>query len=205
MDNSTLLGNWLSALFGVDTGTSPGINETMSGTTDDWGSIVFPVISSGKYVMTFTGSTIVGGTSTKTIYPDELTITIILATTNSQMTVNKWDYLNGTLSTFVPNSSWVFLNLTYKDASLSTTQLTFYVNYPNQTTKYIKVFPATPPSVNQSINTSYAVSNVKGNAYVWGWYSNSTTFGNSSGSQGITMSGPQGILVDIFTPRTGWE
>lgn len=204
MMTSTIQGNWLETLFGISQGSSPALNNTiMTGLSDDYGKIAFPMISSGVYTMTFTDSRLLGGTATKRVTPDQSAVTIVLATTAGEVPLAWGDYINATLYTNDAADPTIYLNLSYNDTSLSTTSIIFFVQYPNYSYVYLANMPATP-TTNQSKILGYPVQNVRGSAYVWGYYANST-FGNLSKSTGITFNGPSGGLLDIFSPHSGWE
>lgn len=204
MTGTPIPGNWWNTLYGISTSISPVFNSTtMVSVTDDYGKVAFPMVSSATYALTFTGSQFSGGYITKQVTADQLAITLMLPTTTSQMPTFKSTMINATLYANSTLDPTIYLTLAYNDTSMTTTRITFFVDFPNRTRLYQLISPATP-STNQTFTTSYAVANVKDNAYVWGYISNST-FGNSTKAQGITLNGPSGSMIDIMTYHSGWD
>jgi hypothetical protein len=192
--------NWLtgiSSLFGISPEATPINGTLMYGYTDSYGSTVFPMVSSGLYRLTFTNASM-GVSRQIQVYPDQSAYTYVLATTATAPVANMADYITTNLSVYEspPN---VYLNATYRDTGLTTSDTTFYVNYANRTPKYSYVYYA-----NQTINASYAVSNIANDAYVWGFAANNTRFGWINQSQGITLKGVAGILYNPFDYKGGW-
>jgi len=197
MLNTTVAGtNWFETLFGISSSATAIEGTTMVGYTDSYGSIVFPMISSGKYRIIFSEPTI-GVNQQWELYPDQSAYSIVLATTSTAPTPRSGDYINATLTT-VPLNTSVSLNMTYVDLSATTTDLTFYVRFANQSPAYSHTF--TSQSV---VNTSYIVSNTKDTAYVWGFNANNTKFGWQNQSNGITLKGVTEVLYNPFEYR-GW-
>jgi hypothetical protein len=104
--------------------------------------------------------------------------------------------INASLFPASTSTGWTDLNLTYVDNSLTTRNLSFYINFPNTTRVYTRDYFG-PAPFNQSINTNGTVQNIAGQGYVWGYWSNSTTCGNLSMEQGITLKGPTGKLINL--------
>jgi hypothetical protein len=87
----------------------------------------------------------------------------------------------------------IYLNLTYSDNSFSTGSVSFYVNDVNAT----RIYTTAGAPAGGLYNTSHPVPNIKTMMYMWGFYANSSTFGNISSALGITMKGTGGAYVDI--------
>jgi hypothetical protein len=114
---------------------------------------------------------------------------------------------NASLFVFAPTTGYTYLNLTYIDPTLTTTNLTFFVNNPVGTQLYFKNFFG-PPPMNQTVNTNWTVPNAAGMQYVWGYFANTTTCGNLTASQGITLKGVTGRLIELDPCKgyaTGWD
>jgi hypothetical protein len=201
MTNSTIQNtNWIFTLFGISTETTPVNSTVMYGSTDSGGQITFPLISSGKYTMVF-NSTSKGIAESKTIYPQQANYVMVLHP-NAALIPNRADYINGTLSQSTPNTSWINLNFSYSDTSASTASVTFYVDTANKTRVYTQTYTGAT-----LVNASKPIANVAGTSYVWGYYANSSTFGNVSAAQGIIPQGVKGKLVDLDPCGgyvTGW-
>lgn len=202
MQNSTIINtNWLTTLFGISEEATPIENTTLEGYTDSYGSVVFPMISSGKYRLSFSNASL-GISQSLDLYPDQASYTYVLSTTALPAILESGDYINTTLTALdaAPN---VYLNMTYSDTSATTNDVTFFIAYPNKTTMYSQTYQAIGGS-NQSVNTSYPVTNIAGAAYVWGCKANTTTFGWQNTSKGITLKGSTGILYNPFVYKEGW-
>jgi len=200
MLNSTTYGtNWFNTLFGVPPSATDIEGTTMYGYTDSFGSIVFPVVGSGYYMITFTDPT--RGISTSYyLHPDQATYTLSVPTTASQSAPSQSDYIFTNLSVFesAPN---VYLNMTYRDIGNMTTHVNYTVRFPNNTVYYTNYFNGSSALV---ANTSYPVANVRGNQYVWGYTAYNTQFGWLNRSQGITLKGVDGILFNPFVYKDRW-
>jgi hypothetical protein len=202
MMNSTIEGtNWLSTLFGVSEAATP-VNDTlMTGYTDSMGTVVFPMVSSGLYTLTFT-DTGRGIATTKTLHPQENTYTFIVPTTRTAPVESSASSINSSV-TVVDIAGAVYLNVSYANAKLTTTNVHYFINYANTTPFYEKNFAGTP-STNQTVNFGYPVSNVRGDAYFWGFEAYDTKWGWTNQSSGITMKGVDGMLYNPFIYSDGW-
>ena len=203
--STSLQGNWWGSLFGISSDIAPNYTiSVMDGVTDTSGKVAFPMIASATYNVTFWSSYyFTGGYHEVDVTPDQTVVNLYLPTKQSAAPALKAGSINSTLYNNATLDPTNYLTLEYNDTSLGTTSVTFFVNYPNYTSVYATTLPGTP-TTNQSFRIAYAVQDVKGAAYVWGYYSN-TTFGNSSKSTGITFNGPSGTLVDVFTYHSGWD
>ena len=196
MVNSTTYGtNWFEKLFGISTSATPIEGTWMNGTTDSYGSVIFPMVGSGDYQLMFRNA-LLGINQTERLHPDQVAYTIVVQTTGTQDVPDMADYITYALTTLdaAPN---VYLNMSYVDTLGETSDVLFYVNFPNQTSAYSKMYQSFSGS-NQTVNASYAVSNVKGAAYVWGFAANNTQWGFLNQSQGITLKGATGVIYNPF-------
>lgn len=194
--------NWLYTLFGITADTTP-INTTlMVGTTDEGGAVAFPMIATARYTMTFT-SIEHGVSATKTVSPQQLYFVYLFPTTQSIEKPNMADYINGTLYTTDHNATTVNLSLAYSDIGLSTTALTFYVDYANGTRLY-----TLSSFANYNLaNATYMMPNTKSASYAWGYSAQSTMFGFVNESSGILLKGVSGRVFNLDPCggyATGW-
>lgn len=190
--------NWLTTLFGIQDEATAINTTTLTGTTDDYGSIIFPMIASGKYELTMTKAS-AGISETKTIYPDQTSYTIIVGTTATAIPDSKSDYIHMNLS-IIDVGTDVYLVGVYNDTSATTTNAWFYLNYSNRSV--YKTFNMSA----QSWSFYKIVNNTKGNSYVWGINATSSTWGVNHIEQGITLNGLSDMMFNPFDPtRTGWE
>jgi len=197
--------NWLFTLFGIPSDATPLNTTVLSGFTDSEGAVVFPLLASARYTITFT-DVAHGISDTKEIHPMQTAYIYVLATTATAPIANMADTVNSSLSTYPPastNPATVYLVANYTDAGNATTSITFFVNHAaNQTSVYSNTAAAA------TLNAQYAVTNTAGNAYVWGTYAAHPTFGNISKAMGITLpgTGTSGLANNLLTPGcTNWE
>lgn len=192
--------NWYTTLFGISTQATSVNSTTLYAVSDDSGSFAMPMVSSGRYTMTFT-SVAKGISESRTISPQQANYVFVLNPTAS-LIPNKGDYINGTLYQTEPNSSYVDLKVDYIDIGHTTTSMMFFVNDGTTGVRlYTKI-------VSGYIgNSSHSVANIASTSYVWGYYADSTTFGNVSEAQGIMMKGATGKMFNLDPCggyATGW-
>jgi len=203
MSSSISNTNWYNTLFGISNAATPVTSTLLTGMTDSDGVVAFPMIASGLYTLTITDSSR-GISAVKTSHPDQQAYTYVVATTATTQSINVNALYNGTLYATNSSGSYVNLNLSYTDLSATTDHLMYYVNAANMTR--IVTVNVVPPYT-YPINIAYGVSNKNSAGFVWGYYANSTLFGNVSGSQGITLQGVTGQLL-VIDPcggyATGW-
>ena len=190
--------NWLSTLFGIPGSATPLNGTKLNGTTDDYGSIAFPMIASGKYELTMTKA-LAGISETKTVHPTESSYTIIVSTTATAPRDSKSDYIHMNLSV-IDGGTEVYLVGIYNDTSSTTSSSYFYINFSNGTV--YKTFDLNT----DSFSFNKIINNTRGASYVWGINATSSDWGVNHISQGITLNGVSKMLVDPFdATRTGWE
>jgi hypothetical protein len=203
MMNSTIENtNWWATLFGISQQATPINGTEMYGYTDSFGSIVFPMVGSGRYDLTFTDES-AGINTVKTIHPQENTYTFIVDTTRSATPESNSGNITVNLTTFASGSN-VYLNVSYVNNRLTTTNVYYYIVFSNRTVFYAKNFTGTPPTLNQSVDFGYPVANSRGTSYVWGIESYDTKWGWTNKSLGITMKGVDGVLFNPFTYKDRW-
>jgi PKD repeat protein/lysophospholipase L1-like esterase len=192
--------NWYSTLFGISTQATSVNATTLYAFSDDSGSFAMPMISSGRYTMNFT-SVARGISESRTLTPQQANYIFVLTPTAS-LILNRGDYINGTLYQTVPNSSYVDLNVDYIDIGHTTTGMMFFVNNGATGNRlYTKIVAG------YNGNSSYSAANIASASYVWGYYANSSQFGNVSEAQGIMMKGVSGKMFNLDPCggyATGW-
>lgn len=202
MINSTVDStNWLSTLYGMPVISTPIAGTYLYGTTDSRGSVVFMMVGSGNYEIQFSKAD-EGISDTERFYPKESDYTFVLDTTLTAPVANPDDYINITFDT-LDATTVVYLNATYIDTNANTTNVLFFVDYPNRTRMYSKNYPGFE-GTNQTVSVSYAVTNTAGDAYVWGMSGTSSVFGVRNRSQGITLKGVTNVLYNPFVFNGGW-
>jgi hypothetical protein len=178
---------WLQDLFGLPVNVDVE-NTTLSGTTGIDGSITFSMVEVVQYQMTASDATI-GLSHTFLLYPkeDQYTIRFTLGD-NADMSL----YPDYEVTAFDINETYVGLNVMYNDTLTSSTDsFTFVVAYGNKTPLY------SAEVSDQSLNVTYAVENIKGASYYWGFEAEHSIYGTISDMQGITLKGGTGRIVDL--------
>lgn len=180
--------NWLSEMFQISTAATAIDTTVLSDTSDDTGTVVFPMVSSGRYHMTFSKPS-EGISETKEVHPTQPQFIYILATTATAAAADVADEITITLSA-TPHinevENYVTLNTHYHDTGTTTNVIGYYLTFGNGTVveSVQEAFDAP-----DSLTYTYDVCNIKGDSYVWGVYGVSSEFGNVSKSQGITLKG----------------
>jgi hypothetical protein len=198
--------NWLNEMFQVSSAATPMAATLLSDVSDDQGTVVFPMIASGTYHMTFSKPED-GISETKEVHPTQLQFVYILSTTATALAPNVADNITISL-TAEPHiggtENYVTLVTDYLDTGSTTSTITYWLTYGNGT--IIERFEDLPYA-GEYVYT-YDVCNFAGDSYVWGIYGLSSEFGNVSKSQGITMkgTGTGGLAVDLVkTGCTEWD
>ena len=186
--NSVANTNWLSEMFQISSAATAIDTTILSDTSDSTGTVVFPMVSSGRYHMTFSKPS-AGISETKEVHPTQQQFIYVLATTATAVAADVADQITITL-TATPHineeENYVTLNIHYHDTGTTTNVIGYYLTFGNGTVveSVQDVFDAP-----DSLTYTYDVCNIKGDSYVWGVYGVSSQFGNVSKSQGITMKG----------------
>jgi hypothetical protein len=178
---------WLQELFGLPASVKVE-NTTLSGTTGVDGSITMSMVEVVQYQMTASDSTL-GLSHSFLLYPkeDQYTIRFTLAD-NADMSL----YPDYEVRAFDINDTYVGLNVMYNDTLTSSTDaFTFSVVTGNKTPVY------SAEIADQSLNVTYAVENIKGESYYWGFSADHAIYGTITSMQGITLKGGAGRIVDL--------
>jgi len=195
--------NWFTTILGIP-GDATSVNETtMHDVTDDGGAVVFPMVGSAMYHLTFTNAT-QGVSDAKDVHPSLSSYIYILSSTATAVATNMADYVTMELSTYPPketNPATVYLIGNYSDTSSTTSSVLFFVNCTNGTPIYSNTTAAS------TANRQYAVTNTIGHGYVWGFEATSTQFGALSKAMGITLSGTgeHGLASNLLKVCNNWE
>jgi len=196
--------NWLTSMFGL---SDSSINSTvLSDTTDSSGQVVFPMIASGRYHMTFIDLSR-GVNEARDVHPSQTNYIYILSTSATAIAEASSDSINISLSTSPPASAKptnVYLIANYTDLSGTTSVINFVVRHPSNGTV---VYTATYTAQN-SLNVSYTVPNTMATAYVWELNATTIKFGKQSKAMGITLpgSGANGLASNLFKEGcTNWK
>jgi hypothetical protein len=193
---------WWQTMLGLGPTISPALQtSTLYGITDSGGSVVFPMVAAGNYQMSFINAT-QGISENRQITPQQDSYTIWLMTTATAIAPTCGNIGNASLFVYAPTADTVYLNLSYNDPSSTTKNVTFFINFPNQTPWHIIDYYGPAPD-NQTVNANWTVPNVAGTAFVFGYFINTSTCGNYSAAQGITLKGIQGQLINL-DPCSGY-
>lgn len=191
--------NWEAKLYGVSSAATSIEGTTMAGTTDAGGAITFPMISSNQYAMSFINMS-AGINQSLLLYPLQTEYRVWINTAGA--TNNTFSQINGTtLTVNEPNSSYVTLGMNYIDTSGLTDSVTFsVVSESNSTVMYTKTFTS---GITVGVSSDYTLQNVRGDGFVWKYVAYRSDSSVLSQGAGITMKGPNGVLVDLGL-STGW-
>lgn len=189
-------GNWLLTMFGLGSTVAPTINTSvMNGTTGTDGALVFTMLGSIKYDLQFTNAAL-GINHLIHVNPIEDQYTVWVVTSATAVATNCGMTANATLFVNTTGTAWTNLNVSYMDSSLTTTNFTFWLQWPNGTTIHSTDFFGPTPN-NQTVYTNWTVANTAGQMYVWGYWANTSACGNFSQAQGITLKGPTGRITSL--------
>ena len=199
----TTLGSWdqLMEFFGFKNATMIQ-NTTMTGTTDSGGEIVFSMVKSIKYQITFVkGSDI---NKTLTIYPIDDKYVIRVGTfwdsISDWFSESKEDQLLGekvgwNITTEIINDTHAWINLDYNDTLSKTTNQYFFVNDSNNTNLY-----NIATSGQHVWNPGYIVENYSGQSYLVGFEITHDDIGEIKKIVVVTFKHVAEKLVDF-----GWD
>lgn len=199
----TTLGSWdlLMEFFGFKN-VSTIQNTTMMGTTDSGGEIVFPMVKTIKYQITFVkGSDI---NKTLTIYPIDNKYVVRVGTfwdsIKDWFSGAKEDQLLGekvswNITTEIINDTHAWIKLDYNDTLSKTTNQYFFVNDSNNTNLY-----NVSTSGEYVWNPGYVVSNYSGQSYIVGFEMTHGDIGDFKKVVVVTFKHVAEKLVDF-----GWD
>lgn len=178
---------WLQSLLGMPSDVDVE-NTTLSGTTGADGSITFSMIEVAQYQVTVSNAT-AGLSHSFLLYPKEDQYTIRFTLSDKPDMSLYPDY---SVTAFDINDTHVGLNVMYNDSLTSSTDaFTFTVVTGNKTPVYSAEIS------DQSLNVTYAVENIKGDSYYWGFSADHAIYGEITSMQGVTLKGGTGRIVDL--------
>lgn len=192
--------NWEAKLYGVSSAATSIQNTVMVGTTDAGGSITFPMISSNQYAMSFVNAS-AGINQSLLVFPLQTEYRVWIDTTGA--TNNTLSQISGSnLTVSEPNSSYVTLGMNYIDTSGLTENVTFTVtSQSNSTVIYTETITS---GIAAGVSSDYTIQNIRGDGFVWKYVAYRSDSSVLSQGAGVTMKGPNGVLVDMGLPSTGW-
>lgn len=192
--------NWETKLYGVSSAATSIQNTVMVGTTDAGGSITFPMISSNQYAMSFVNAS-AGINQSLLVFPLQTEYRVWVDTTGA--TNNTLSQISGSnLTVSEPNSSYVTLGMNYIDTSGLTENVTFTVtSQSNSTAIYTETITS---GITAGVSSDYTIQNIRGDGFVWKYVAYRSDSSVLSQGAGVTMKGPNGVLVDMGLPSTGW-
>lgn len=192
--------NWEAKLYGVSSAATSIQDTVMVGTTDAGGSITFPMISSNQYAMSFVNAS-AGINQSLLVFPLQTEYRVWIDTTGA--TNNTLSQISGSnLTVSEPNSSYVTLGMNYIDTSGLTENVTFTVtSQSNSTVIYTETITS---GITAGVSSDYTIQNIRGDGFVWKYVAYRSDSSVLSQGAGVTMKGPNGVLVDMGLPSTGW-
>lgn len=193
--------NWEAKLYGVSSAATSIQDTVMVGTTDAGGSITFPMISSNQYAMSFVNAS-AGINQSLLVFPLQTEYRVWIDTTSA--TNNTLSQISGSnLTVSEPNSSYVTLGMNYIDTSGLTENVTFTVtSQSNSTVIYTETQILSGSTT--GVSSDYTIQNIRGDGFVWKYVAYRSDSSVLSQGAGVTMKGPNGVLVDMGLPSTGW-
>lgn len=186
---STVPYDWIPDLFGINLGSTPMLNTTMTGTTGNDGALVFLMMPTAKYEVHYV-SAINGINETRYYYPkeDSYLETFWIDAPIISSTQIKYTLFNQTI-----NSTYMSLNFTYSDSLNTTTDLLFYVENRSGYKSYTKSYTQAA-----SISGGYAIQVSPGNTTYWGISANSTQYTQRINVTNFITFDNKRWMVDIF-------
>lgn len=166
----TTLGSidWIASLFGINIDATP-ITDLMSGTTGDDGSIVFVMLETEKYAVTFSKIS-ANINETRYYYPKSEEYTEIFWPDELPPSSSVLDYPFFNTSF---NATYTTLGINYTDTGLTTTEFTFFVDNKSGERLYTEVRSGVG---NSTINVSFTAKNIVGGGYFWSFIANNTKY-----------------------------
>lgn len=121
---------WLYTLFGIDYEDVPLDTMTLSGTTDDEGSITFLMVESARYNITIVKDS-EGVSESMYLYPKNEHYLFFVSTTSAEIGVPEFgDVITYTLGEDYYNNTYVYLNFTWTDTGETYVDfINWYVSY----------------------------------------------------------------------------
>lgn len=190
--------NWLTEMFQISSAASSIDDTILSDSSDSGGTFVFPMISSGRYRLTFTKPS-EGINETRDVHPLLLNYVFVLGTTSTATPPAIEDDINVTLYVDphinIPYTNYVTLKGYYLDNSDTTGDVVFYALDRNGSVEWWDAAYYD----GYAFTSEYSVCNYKEHAYTFGIYGVSSKWGNSSKAMGITMKGNStgGLASDL--------
>ncbi len=190
--------NWFNTLFGIS-GSATSLNSTtLYGTTDSTGTVGFPMIGSAEYQLTFVNP-VLGVNSVKIVTPIQNSYMYVLPDSLTGPVTQQGNVLLYSLSTYPPASQYpstIYLFGNYSDSATETNSVNFYFTdyYGNL------LYNLTVNNPSGNVSAQYAVANVNGQQYRWGFQAITNQFGTIQQDSGIMLQGnsDNGTSGNIF-------
>lgn len=177
--SSTASDNWILNLLGLDMTTIPLTNSTLAGTSGTDGSVVFMMLETVQYQVTFT-NVAKGVSEVVTLYPKEDSYLVLVSTSAAGDADSNWGVGSGTIYRQLASSQTgtkFFLNLSYIDSEHYTSSVFFYVEDGNRTPVYNTTYSG------HSNNFSYMIDPFPhGASYYYGYTATNSAYGTLSGN-----------------------
>jgi len=162
---------WLYSIFGIDANETPIATAHMEGYTDYKGDINFLMLEPVKYVCNFTKAGEID--RTENIYPKDDYYLILAEDYGNESWfdggVDINSAINITVGTAEANSTWAWINLTYRDSTGYTTGGTVYLNQSNTTVGGAPITLNTcslSSGCEDGCNCTFLVENYPGEGYI---------------------------------------
>ena len=158
---NTTAGNWdwLKMLLGMPLDTAPIHNTSLSCYTDAFGGCSFMMFPAVRYDLSITNATL-GISETYSVYPKDEYYEIWVTTSESWFThgYEAIEEINITVTKIRKNTTYGFINITYKDALAGTTGTKIFVNQTNKTGVDLDEITVTSQAITTSdFNASFLV------------------------------------------------
>lgn len=198
---STAPDNWIYNILGLDMGTVPMANATLTGSTSSDGSIVFMMLENVQYKVNFT-SQAKGVSQEMTVYPKEDSYLVILGTSAAGDSNSNWGGGSALITrNLVANQSGnkLTFNLTYLDPASQTTSILFWVTDANKQPLYNETYSGA------AHNFSYVLDPIThGSTYYYGYRASHPTYGYIAGNSLITTHSRLLAPLEYLGWDTSW-
>jgi len=198
---STAPDNWIYNILGLDMGTVPMTNATLTGSTSSDGSIVFMMLENVQYKVNFT-SQAKGVSQEMTVYPKEDSYLVILGTSAAGDSNSNWGGGSALITrNLVANQSGnkLTFNLTYLDPASQTTSILFWVTDANKQPLYNETYSGA------AHNFSYVLDPIThGSTYYYGYRASHPTYGYIAGNSLITTHSRLLAPLEYLGWDTSW-
>lgn len=199
--SSTASDNWILNILGLDMNTIPLTNSTLTGTSGTDGSVVFMMLETVQYQITFT-NVAKGVSEVVTLYPKEDSYLVLVSTSAAGNADSNWGAGSGSIYRQLSSNQTgtkFFLNLSYVDAEHYTSSVFFYVEDGNRTPIYNTTYSG------YSHNFSYMIDPFPhGATYYYGYTATNSAYGTLSGNAVATTHSRLLAPLEYLGWDTSW-